>query len=128
MKKIVNLKPIIKVIISKQNFPDLIKEYNALIDTGAVKTFISEKVKNDIQLVKTGSGQMNDASNNSKNTELVNCNILLEDHNSSAHIEVAIYPGRPECDVIIGMDLISCGELLIKNDSFIFTIEKTLYS
>lgn len=126
MKKIVNLKPLIKVVISKQNFPNLTKEYNALIDTGAVKTFISNKVKNEIELDVVGNGSMNDAGNKTSNTELVYCNLLLEDHLSSAYIEVAIFQGRPECDIIIGMDLISYGVLLIDNDNFSFEVKQLM--
>ena len=40
----------------------------SLIDTGSVKTFISQKVKNELELETISTGSMSDASNNTTNT------------------------------------------------------------
>ena len=94
--KVKNLKPLIKVVISKPNFLNLAKEYDALIDTGATKTFISDKVINELNLDRSSSGIMTDASNNSKEVDLFILNILLDGHTKSAKIECAEFFGREE--------------------------------
>ena len=79
--------------------------------------------KKEIELIKTGSGAVSDASGRVKNTDLVNCNILLEDHKTSAYIEVAIFPGRPECDVIIGMDILQHSKFTYDKGTFNLDID-----
>ena len=120
--KVKNLKPLIKVVISKPNFLNLAKEYDALIDTGATKTFISDKVINELNLDRSSSGIMTDASNNSKEVDLFILNILLDGHTKSAKIECAEFVGREECDVIIGMDIITNGVLIVRGEDFTFNI------
>ena len=121
--KIINQKPLIKVVISKPNSKTLLKEYNALIDTGATKTFISKKIVDELNLDKGLSGVMSDASGNETKIHFYTLNLLLYEHSQSIKLECGIFPGRKECDVIIGMDIISYGKLLIENNELSFFID-----
>jgi predicted aspartyl protease len=122
MKKIENLKLLINVVISKPGLIDSAETYNALIDTGATKSFISEIVLNSLNLDASNFGIMTDASNVSKKVSLYTCNVLLENHQKTIKIEVGTFIGRPECDMIIGVDIIKYGKLLVDGELFSFNI------
>lgn len=122
MKSIMNLKIIQDIIISKPNFQNLTKKYKALIDTGATRTYVSNKVINELNLIQSNSGKKSFGNNKEYEAKLYICNILLEDHTKSCKLEVVDFVGRKECDIIIGMDLISHGELIIKYNEYEFIV------
>jgi predicted aspartyl protease len=122
MKKIENLKLLIDVVISKPGLINSAEAYSALIDTGATKSFISETVVNTLSLDASNFGTMTDVSNIPRKVSLYTCNILLENHQKTIRMEVGIFTGRPECDMIIGVDIIKHGRLLVDGELFSFDI------
>ena len=126
MITIVNNKILTKVGISKQNFPDSLREYTALWDTGSTETFISTRVASELNLKIVWTGTMTVADGREKTTNIYDCNILLPGHNQAVSNRVPSFDKRPECDVIIGMDIIKSGEFVIKNEKFSFEIKSAL--
>ena len=126
MTKIISGKVLTKVGISKPNFPNLLNEYTALWDTGSVKTFISEKVvtEQNLSFIRTDSATLVDGTPLSVN--IYECLLVISGHSTSIRIEVATFKKRPECDVIIGMDIIRFGKFLIENENFSFEIKNLL--
>lgn len=113
------------MVISKPGSQDLTKECDALIDTGATHTFVSQKVIDELGLdVHTSaSGTMEDASNNENKVTIYVANILLENHSQSVKTPVGSFKGKKECDVIIGMDIIQHGQLFIGGNKLNFVIK-----
>lgn len=71
-----------------------------MIDTGAVKSFVSKNIITELELDVSNYGTMTDASNTSKPVNLYICSILLENHQKSIKLEVAGFIGRRECDMM----------------------------
>ena len=113
----------IEVTISEPSTPNISSNYDALIDTGATKTFISDKVVADLKLPVTNLGTVTDASGKPRKVNLYTISLLLEGHTQWIKLECGVTVSRKECEVIIGMDIIQHGELHITNGQLNFEIK-----
>ena len=102
-----------------------IQVYTALWDTGSTESLISSKVVKELNLNKMGEVEISSINETSK-VNRWKCNLLLNGHSKSISFAPAEYSSRKECDIIIGMDIISCGKFLIENDKFSFIIKSLL--
>ena len=125
MIPIIKNKLLFVVIISKPDSSEKSKQYNALIDTGATHSCISQRVSDELALEKNGKGTMKDASNNDTEVDMNIANLLLPEHTKSIRSSFAVMPAaKKECDIIIGMDLLQYGKLILEKKEFAFTIEE----
>lgn len=102
------------------------KQYKSLIDTGAAKTFISEKIVSELNLQISNAAIYSDVSGNDIKTNLYECFFILENHTKLCKIEVATIKNRDDFDNILGIDLLSNGELKMKNNEFTFIVESLI--
>lgn len=111
-----NRKPLITVIIANPTNKNIIKSYEALIDTGAGGTLISQKIINDLSLTKLNEFVItSDANGNDFKSHLHHCYIQLSGHTKTFNANCGIL-NRKDIDLIIGMDIIELFELNIKNN------------
>lgn len=96
------------------------KMFNALIDTGATSTCITEKVCKRANITKLGPGRAKSAFGTHS---LPTCNFhigLVEEDTKAQHMNMnfrsvngLVWPDTDEFDVIIGMDVITSGLLFL---------------
>ena len=93
---------------------DTALKFRAIWDTGASITSISEKIANTLSLKPSGKIDMQAAHNvASVNTYIVN--VALPNRVVVGNIMVACPKGLIDGDVLIGMDIISNGDMAITN-------------
>jgi len=97
-----------------------------LWDTGSTGTLISDKVVKELNLsiYRTGTAQYVDGTSHPSNTYI--CCLLIDNHTQLLRIEASNFKERPECDVIIGMDVIRYGKFLIEDENFSFVIKSLI--
>jgi len=97
-----------------------------LIDTGATISFITSKTIKELGLTQTNTGKINVAFGKEQKTGLYICLLLIKNHNKTLRLEMGEIQDRDDFDVIIGMDIISKGELIIRKNQFYFQILELL--
>lgn len=86
----------------------------AVWDTGATGTCISERVANDLQLVPISKSMHNTANGPKEcNDFIVDINML--DNIIIKDVRISDFAGGPGVDALIGMDIITMGDLSITN-------------
>lgn len=86
-------------------------EYNAIWDTGAVRTVISSKVVAELELQPRGKVEMYHANGVSYvNTYFVN---LLLPNNMEIQILQVMDGNLPDADILLGMDVIGLGDFAL---------------
>lgn len=98
-----------------------INRYMALWDTGATETLISKKVVSDLNLDVAGTVELS-TINGSLSVNRYNVRLLLNGYNQAINIIPAEFTHRKECDIIIGMDIISLGLFTLDKGEFTFSI------
>lgn len=90
-------------------------EGTALWDTGASCSCISQKVANDLRLIPTGRQMvLTPSGENIVNTYLVN--VILPNNVTVKDVAVCDSDiGKQGLDMLIGMDIITCGDMSITN-------------
>lgn len=96
----------------KQSYPTP-KEYNAIWDTGATGSVISQKVVNELGLHPTGFIQVHHAGGKDI-SPYYKVNIMLPNNVGFSEITVT-QATLTSADVLIGMDIISQGDFAITN-------------
>lgn len=91
-----------------QNSPEL----NAIWDTGATSTCISNKVAASLGLVPDGKERIGTAGGSVIVSTYI-IDVLFPGHVFKQHIEAAACD--MDIDVLIGMDIISCGDFSVTN-------------
>lgn len=87
---------------------------NAIWDTGATGSVISNNVVQRLGLLPTGKVQVSTANGVvPQNTYIVN--ISLPNGANFKNITVTEVPGLAGCEALIGMDIITCGDFSITN-------------
>lgn len=89
-------------------------EFEAIWDTGATNSVISQKVVDDCGLKPTGMTIVH-TGNGSRNSEVYFVNILLPNRVRFAHIRATKGDMSPQTHLLIGMDIISQGDFAITN-------------
>ena len=93
---------------------DQYREFNAVWDTGAQCTVISQNVVDQCQLQPVGMGFLIDANGNKQETHVYDTSLQLLNGVIVTYIPtLQAAPGN--CDVLIGMDIITLGDLAISN-------------
>lgn len=93
--------------------PEPAKQYVALWDTGATLSAISKKVVDDLGLVPFKPGMVYHAGGNQP-TNLYKINILLPS-GLGFHTRTVMEAVLKDCDMLIGMDIISQGDFALTN-------------
>lgn len=109
------LKPVITVTIGNTENRKVV---SALIDTGAMRSFISSKYAAELNLEKVGTSMFaGSTSTKSKKTSLYNVNIQFPFNYVFENVLVGEAMGliAKDYDFVIGMDIISYGDMLITN-------------
>lgn len=86
----------------------------AIWDTGASGTCISKRIAESLKAIPIGMNRINTAAG------LVDCNdylvdIVLPNNVIMQNVRVSEFAGGPNIDILIGMDIISQGDLAITN-------------
>lgn len=89
-------------------------EFTALWDTGANRTYVSQRVAKELSLKPVEKATYYTAS------DTVTCDVyfidmLLPGEIMMKGIYVFAFAGAPDCDVLIGMDVICGGDLAVTN-------------
>ena len=136
MRKCVTIFPtiqqriVIDCVIGSPDFDNTSVDSNnvickALIDTGAMCTCISSRVADFLSLQPTGTMIITGANNHS---DLVNTHIVNLTLGGEIRFEMIKVPrlNMTDQDLIIGMDLISKGDMVLKNssDGTVFMFQK----
>ena len=105
----------VTVSASKELFPNAEgKKYTAIWDTGATNTAISNKVAKECGLIPTGQAICNAANGQSiVNTYLID--IELPNNVNISSIPATEFKAVEGSDLLIGMDIMSLGDLAISN-------------
>lgn len=118
MNKIINNKIITNVVITNDSYTN---KYNidALWDTGASGSIISEEYANNLGLTETGrTVEINGAFGSQKAREVL-LNIYINDKGMS-NLKFLVTPPIKGHNMIIGMNVILLGEFNIDNNIFTF--------
>ena len=82
--------------------------YNAIWDTGASESMITNRVVSDLSLKKSGKVTISNVYDQKSDVDRFSCNFFVCDGYGFS-VNPGIFPQRHGCDVIIGMDIISLG-------------------
>lgn len=87
----------------------------ALIDTGAMHTCISSRISNYLSLIPTGTMRITAANNH---TDVVNTHVVNLTIGGEIRFEMMKLPRLSMSgeDIIIGMDVLSKGNMVLSND------------
>ena len=102
-------------VLSKYNIGDSLpsNKWKAVWDTGATKTCISQNVVDQLNLVPIGKTKTSTAGG------IIECNTYCVDiilPNKVAANKIVVYGVKlTDCDLLIGMDIISYGDFTISN-------------
>lgn len=109
------LKSEVTVSANKELFPNAeSKKFNAIWDTGATNTAISNRVAKECGLIPTGQAICNAANGQSiVNTYLID--IGLPNNVNISKIPATEFKAVEGSDLLIGMDIMSLGDLAISN-------------
>lgn len=89
--------------------------YSALIDTGSVESLISEKIINDLKLLKSGDFvTIVDIHGNEIKSDRYKCYVLINGHSKTFDMNIGTIH-RKDLDMIIGMDILELIDVNIKN-------------
>ena len=93
----------------------------ALIDTGAMRTCISSRIANYLEMIPTGTMRITAANEHMDivNTHIVNITLGGEIRFNMIKVPRISMTGE---DLIIGMDLLSQGNIIITNDTSTGTV------
>ncbi len=102
-------------LVSTPPYPEF-KEFQAIWDTGATHSVITQRVVDSCGLLPTGMVQVHGV-NSVEMSEVYLVNLGL--HNKVSVQNVRVSKGRlsPSTDVLIGMDIISIGDFALTNRS-----------
>lgn len=119
----------VKVSANKELFDDAKeKEFVGIWDTGASNTAISKKVAKECGLIPTGKATVNTA-NGERTVDTYIIDISLPNNVNINGIQVTEFTAVEGADLLIGMDIMSHGDLAISNykgeTSFSFRIPST---
>ena len=119
----------VKVSANKELFNDAReKEFVGIWDTGASNTAISSKVAKECGLIPTGKATINTA-NGERVVDTYIIDIALPNNVNINGVQVTEFTAVEGSDLLIGMDIMSLGDLAISNydgeTSFSFRIPST---
>jgi predicted aspartyl protease len=103
-----------KSLCQQFNLPSYSADVYALIDTGASNTCISRRLANRLNLEVVGSGMTHTASGLRK-TSRYSIDLLIRNNVSFVNIQATEFIGNEVFDILIGMDIITLGDLAITN-------------
>lgn len=105
----------VRVSANKELFNDVKKEkFNAIWDTGATNTAISSRVVEKCGLIPTGKAISNTANGQcTVNTYLID--ISLPNNVNINRVQATEFTAVEGADLLIGMDIMSLGDLAISN-------------
>ncbi len=89
--------------------------FNAVWDTGAMRTTISQKVVDTIGCIATDKAMMIGVGSKPKEVNIYDINLKLLNNVTIQKISVLSASEIGGCDVLIGMDIITLGDLAITN-------------
>jgi len=98
------------------NIPGKSVKVKAIWDTGATSTAISVRLASDLGLIPTGRATVHGVSR-SYDTKTYIVDIGLPNKILIQSVQVTEAPNLGEYDALIGMDIITCGDLSITNGS-----------
>jgi predicted aspartyl protease len=91
-------------------------DVNALLDTGATNTCISLPLASKLNLKVIGQGKMNTAGGiHEANQYLID--LLMPNNISFTNIRAMEFIGNNKFDILIGMDILTLGDLAITNSN-----------
>ena len=103
-----------RILIESFNLPNKEIKVNAVWDTGATTTAISKKLVENLKLMPVSQTTVHGINHSSVvNVHIID--ILLPNHVGIAEIKVTEAKNLGDCDVLIGMDIITLGDFSITN-------------
>lgn len=90
------------------------KKCNAIFDTGATRSAITQKIFKELSLVKSGHATICGVESH-KEIFTARINVSLSDEIQFKKLDVAVCALPAGIDALLGMDAISCGDLLLLN-------------
>jgi predicted aspartyl protease len=87
---------------------------NALLDTGATNTCISLSLASGLNLKVVGQGRMNTAGGIHETNQYL-IDLLMPNNISFTNIRAMEFIGNNKFDILIGMDILTLGDLAITN-------------
>ena len=89
--------------------------FTAVWDTGAMRTTISQKVADTIECLATDKATMIGVGGDPKEVNVYDIDLRLPNNVTIKNLSVLSASGIGNCDVLIGMDIISMGDFAITN-------------
>ena len=104
-----------KTLCQKFNLPHEAIDVYALLDTGASMTCISQSLAKKLNLRAISQGRMNTAGGIIHEANLYYIDLLMRNNVSFVNIRTMEFTGNDKFDVLIGMDILTLGDLAITN-------------
>lgn len=104
-----------------RNHNTTIHDCNGIIDTGATSSMLTESIANDLGLIPSGTITVSGV-HGAENANLYVIDIILGNHFILPDIPVSGAKGDAGFDLLIGMDILSKGEIRLSNQK-----EKTVF-
>lgn len=90
------------------------KQYEAIWDTGATHTCITQKIVNELGLIQTGVTDIHTAGGPCQRPSYL-INAVLRTNHEVQGLKVTLCDLHAHFDVLIGMDLITLGDMAVTN-------------
>ena len=96
--------------------PQTAKKYNAIWDTGATNSVITEKIVQDLNLNHSGFSEVMTADGKIRERPFYYVSMFLPNNVTVELIRATSAPNiGPYADILVGMDIVSIGDLAISN-------------